>query len=207
MGPDFKPPAYRSLFLLCAWRMRWFLDLSKAIRDHLVLCNVFFKYVHDDAHHEKPYTQHINSGPDVSRQITLQLNADQCERLFFQPTSAKGDFTKHLGNPTLLSLLGFLIPFSSIVFSLLHCQGSSRNSHCCNLRSPLHTYLGFLCASLRTNVPFVIVFLTWIFDLASFPSGYYSLCFNLTVAGVEHATYCFTIARGFGLVTIVVGWY
>lgn len=52
---------------------------------------------HDDIHHEKPYTQHINTGPDLSRQITLQLNADQYERLFFQPTSAKGDLAKRLG--------------------------------------------------------------------------------------------------------------
>jgi succinate-acetate transporter protein len=75
----------------------------------------------------------------------MSLSADQYERLFFQPSAAKGDLAKRLGiifpfpftllitnlqpgNPTLLGVLGFLIPFSSTVFSLLQFQGSSTAS-------------------------------------------------------------------------------
>ncbi|PQE09692.1 putative protein alcS [Rutstroemia sp. NJR-2017a BBW] len=48
--------------------------------------------IHRD--HEKPFVQHISGTQDLSRQITLQLNADQYERLFFQPNSAKGDLSR-----------------------------------------------------------------------------------------------------------------
>jgi succinate-acetate transporter protein len=260
----------------------------------------------DDIRHEKAYTQHVDGGTNLSRQITLQLNADQYERLFFQPTSAKGDLAKRLGksptplplplspspanpltlgNPTLLGLLGFLVPFSSTVFSLLHFQDSSPSSlvsisgtfymyggiamtlagiaefilgntfpfsvfvifgvhwlYLGFLNDPLHDIVGsyattvngvtvpgalsqeynagqgnyavvmtlicfvFFCASLRTNVPFVIVFLTLIFVFGFLAAGYYSLGFNPTAAGLEHATYYFKIAGGFGFVTIMMGW-
>jgi len=33
----------------------------------------------------------------LERQITLQLNSEQYERLFFQPNAAKGDLAKRLG--------------------------------------------------------------------------------------------------------------
>jgi hypothetical protein len=33
----------------------------------------------------------------LERQVTLQLNSEQYERLFFQPTQAKGDLAKRLG--------------------------------------------------------------------------------------------------------------
>jgi hypothetical protein len=54
---------------------------------------------HDTIHHdhEKPFVQQLSGTQDLTRQITLQLNADQYERLFFQPTSAKGDLAKRLG--------------------------------------------------------------------------------------------------------------
>ncbi|KAF7905499.1 uncharacterized protein EAF01_006020 [Botrytis porri] len=241
---------------------------------------------HDDIHHDKPYVQHVAGGPDLSRQITLQLNADQYERLFFQPSSAKGDLVKRLGNPTLLGLLGFLVPFSSTVFSLLTFEGSSTSSlvsiggsfymfggiamiiaGICEfvlgnsfpfsvfiifgahwvyngfLNDPLHgvaasyattvngvTVPGalsqgfnagqgnyavvmalvcfvFLCASLRTNVPFVIVFFTLIFVFGFFAGGYYQLGYNPSAAGLENAANKFKIAGGFGFVTIIMGWY
>jgi succinate-acetate transporter protein len=82
---------------------------------------------------------------ELSRQMTLQLSPDQYERLFFQPSAPKGDLAKRLGkypsppknrylltsqpgNPTLLGLLGFLIPFSSTIFCLLQFQGSTPSS-------------------------------------------------------------------------------
>jgi hypothetical protein len=39
----------------------------------------------------------------LERQVTLQLNAEQYERLFFQPTKAKGDLAKRLGRSAYLS--------------------------------------------------------------------------------------------------------
>jgi hypothetical protein len=62
--------------------------------------------IHRD--HEKPFVQHISGTQDLSRQITLQLNADQYERLFFQPNSAKGDLSRRLGMSFLpYSILSF----------------------------------------------------------------------------------------------------
>ncbi|KAI9650323.1 hypothetical protein NHQ30_000336 [Ciborinia camelliae] len=240
----------------------------------------------DDVHHEKPYIQHTKAGPDLSRQITLQLNADQYERLFFQPTSAKGDLSKRLGNPTLLGLIGFLVPFTSTVLSLLHFQGSSPQSlvslggafytfggvamsiagiaefilgntfpftvfmtfgvhwlYLGFLNDPLHNVVDsyattlkgvdvpgafsqahnagqgnyavvmslicalFFCASLRTNVPFVLLLFTLVFLFGFLATAYYSLGYNPTLAGLEQATYYFKIAGGFGAVSITMGWY
>ncbi|KAE9363559.1 GPR1/FUN34/YaaH-class plasma membrane protein-like protein [Stipitochalara longipes BDJ] len=74
--------------------------------------------------HDKP----IHGHNELTRQMTLQLSPDQYERLFFQPSAPKGDLAKRLGNPTLLGLLGFLIPFSSTIFCLLQFQGSTPSS-------------------------------------------------------------------------------
>ncbi|KAF4629427.1 hypothetical protein G7Y89_g8720 [Cudoniella acicularis] len=90
---------------------------------------------HPCSHGEKP----VGSHNELSRQMTVTLSPDQYERLFFQPSAAKGDLAKRLGNPTLLALLGFLIPFSSTVFSLLQFQGSSASS----LTSVSGTFLFF----------------------------------------------------------------
>jgi hypothetical protein len=43
---------------------------------------------------EKTVNSHAN---DLSRQVTLQLSSEQYERLFFQPSQAKGDLSKRLG--------------------------------------------------------------------------------------------------------------
>lgn len=75
---------------------------------------------------DKPPAAYENNS--LSRQYTVQLTSDQYERLFFQPTAAKGDLSKRLGNPTLLGLLGFLIPFSTTMFCLCGFRGASSNS-------------------------------------------------------------------------------
>lgn len=81
------------------------------------------------ANGEKLTTMDSGSGENgLSRQLTMQLSADQYERLFFQPTAAKGDLAKRLGNPTLLGLCGFLVPFTSVVFSCLQFRGSNSTS-------------------------------------------------------------------------------
>ena len=43
---------------------------------------------------EKALNSH---GSDLSRQVTLQLSSEQYERLFLQPSQAKGDLSKRLG--------------------------------------------------------------------------------------------------------------
>lgn len=58
-----------------------------------------------------------NGGASLRRQISVQLTAEQFERLYLQPggQQAKGDLAKRLGNPTPLGLASFLLcltPFS-----------------------------------------------------------------------------------------------
>ncbi|TVY80807.1 Protein alcS [Lachnellula suecica] len=219
---------------------------------------------------------------ELSRQMTVQLSSEQYERLFLQPQAAKGDLAKRLGNPTLLGLIGFLIPLSTTVFCLLQFQGSSTASltsisgstyfiggiamnvasiaefilgntfpfavfmtfgcHWINLgyiADPLHGIVAsytadgvpgalsqghnagqgnynvvmaivcfiFTIGSLRTNVPLVVLFFTLIFLFSFVAAADYQLGFNPSAAGVEHATYYFKIAGGFGFVTMLMGWY
>lgn len=75
---------------------------------------------------EKPNNEFANNA--LSRQYTVQLTSEQYERLFFQPTAAKGDLSKRLGNPTLLGLLGFLVPFTTTMFCLCDFKGGSAAS-------------------------------------------------------------------------------
>jgi len=216
---------------------------------------------------------------DLSRQITLNLSSDQYERLFFQPTAAKGDLAKRLGNPTLLGVLGFLVPFSVTILCLLEFKGASSASlqgisgswyffggiamtvasiaefvlgntfpfvvfmvygvHWVNIAytsDPWHPLVAaygangavdkaytsgqghynivmamvsfiFLLGSLRTNVPFVIVFFTLIFLFGFFAGGQFQIGYDPTPEGLAYAVKLFKIAGGFGFVTLVVSWY
>lgn len=65
----------------------------------------------------------------------------------------------------------------------------------------------FLLGSLRTNVPFVIVFFSLVFVFSFLGAGYYHLGWYPTAEGLDRATYFFKIAGGFGFVTIIMGWY
>ena len=66
-----------------------------------------------------------NANAGLSRQVTVSMSPDQYERLFFSPTGAqKGDYAKRFGNPTLLGLLSFLVPYTSTIFILLGWGGS-----------------------------------------------------------------------------------
>jgi succinate-acetate transporter protein len=227
---------------------------------------------------EKPYSGHN----ELTRTMTLALSPDQYERLFFQPSAAKGDLSKRLGNPTLLGVMGFLIPYTCVIFSILNFQGSSAGSitsfsgsflfiggiamniagifefilgntfpmcvfiiygcHWVNLGYINDPAIGlaasytagdvpgalaqaynagqgnynvvmalisfcFLCGSLRTNIPFVLVFFTLVFLFSFFAAAYYQLGFNPTPAGLAHAYYYFKIAGGFGFVAMIMGWY
>lgn len=188
--------------------------------------------------------------------------------------------TLSTGNPTLLGVLGFLIPFAATVFSLLQFQGSSAASltsisgsyyfiggvamniagvaefilgntfpmvvfivygcHWLNLgytQDPMHGVVAsygaegagalsqaynagqgnynvvmaivtfcFLCGSLRTNGPFVVVFFCLVFLFSFIAAADYQLGFNPTAAGASHAYYYLKIAGGFGFITMMMGW-
>ena len=63
-------------------------------------------------------------GAPLSATRTVTLTDEQYERLYFQPTAPRGDLAKRLGNPTLLGLLGFLIPYTSTMLILCGFRGS-----------------------------------------------------------------------------------
>jgi succinate-acetate transporter protein len=185
------------------------------------------------------------------------------------------------GNPTLLGILGFNIPFTATVFCLLQYQGSSVMSltaisgsyyfmggialniaglaefilgntfpmvafiiYGCHwlvlayISDPLHgivnsygadgagalaqEYLAgqgnyyvvmalvsfiFMCGSLRTNVPFVIMFTCLVFLFSFIAAANYQLGYNPSAAGFEHAVHYLKIAGGFGFGTMILGWY
>jgi len=227
-------------------------------------------------------TKESGDGTGLSRQMTMQLSADQYERLFFQPTGAKGDLAKRLGNPTLLGVIGFLIPYTSTMFCLLQFKGSDSTSlvsvsgsyyflggiamniagiaefvlgntfpfvvfivygcHWVNLAytgDPAHALVAaynvdgadgalskaynsgqghyavvmamvsfvFLLGSLRTNVPFVLVFFTLVFLFSFIAGANYEVGYNPTPEGLEYAAKLLKIGGGFGFVAAIMGWY
>jgi succinate-acetate transporter protein len=224
---------------------------------------------------DKAVNSHAN---DLSRQVTLQLSSEQYERLFFQPSQAKGDLSKRLGNPTLLGVLGFMIPFTTIVLSFLQFEGSSvfsvnaisgsflffggiamtiagigefilgntfpfvafivYGTHWVVLAYLSNTSNGilagytdgllnpeynagqgnynlvmaivsfvFLLGSIRTNVPFVILFIGLVLLFSFVSAASYQLGYNPTPAGLAHAIHYYRIAGGFGFVAMTSGWY
>jgi hypothetical protein len=67
-----------------------------------------------------------SNGSPLSRQVTVTMSPDQYERLFFQPSGpARGDLAKRFGNPTLLGLICFLIPYTSTIFILIGWGGAT----------------------------------------------------------------------------------
>ncbi|KAF2997954.1 hypothetical protein E8E13_005998 [Curvularia kusanoi] len=67
----------------------------------------------------------VGNGADLSRQVTVQLSPEQYERLFFQPSAPRrGDLAKRFANPTLLGLIGFLVPYTSTILILCGFQGA-----------------------------------------------------------------------------------
>ncbi|KAG9588447.1 hypothetical protein KCV04_g8770, partial [Aureobasidium melanogenum] len=65
------------------------------------------------------------NGAPLSRQMTVALTPEQYERLFFQPEGPRrGDLSKRFGNPTLLGLICFLIPYTSTIFTLCGLRGA-----------------------------------------------------------------------------------
>lgn len=79
--------------------------------------------------HKAEYAEMANGGAGgspLSRQVTVQLSAEQYERMFFSPSGPKNlDLQKRFGNPTLLGLLSFLIPYTSTIFVLIGWGGAT----------------------------------------------------------------------------------
>ena len=64
----------------------------------------------------------------------------------------------------------------------------------------------FLCGSIRTNVPFVILFVSLVLLFSFVSAAYYQLGYQ-GLDGLAHATHYFRIAGGIGFVGMVAGWY
>lgn len=64
----------------------------------------------------------------------------------------------------------------------------------------------FLLGSLRTNVPFVIVFFTLVILFAFLAAAQYQIGYDPTPEGLAYAGKLFEVAGGFGFVTLIMGW-
>ncbi|KAI5241582.1 hypothetical protein E4T47_04780 [Aureobasidium subglaciale] len=79
--------------------------------------------------HSMTEDNNSGNGSPLSRQMTVALTPEQYERLFFQPEGPRrGDYSKRFGNPTLLGLLGFLIPYTSTILTLCGFRGATTTS-------------------------------------------------------------------------------
>lgn len=75
--------------------------------------------------HKMEIDHSTSNGAPLSRQVTVTMSPDQYERLFFQPSApVRGDLAKRFGNPTLLGLICFLIPYTSTIFILIGWGGA-----------------------------------------------------------------------------------
>lgn len=72
----------------------------------------------------------LTGGSSLARQISVQLSAEQFERLYLQPggQSAKGDLAKRVGNPTPLGVASFAIALSCFAADLMGFSGVSTSA-------------------------------------------------------------------------------
>ncbi|GAA5961550.1 hypothetical protein JCM8115_006715 [Rhodotorula mucilaginosa] len=84
------------------------------------------------AHNGDLESQHLNlmdseAGASLRRQISVQLTAEQFERLYLQPggAKAKGDLAKRFGNPTPLGIASFLLSLTPFSCYLMGWTGTS----------------------------------------------------------------------------------
>ena len=75
--------------------------------------------------HKVEMSDDRSNGAPLARQVTVTLSPEQYERMFFSPSGPqRGDLAKRFGNPTLLGLLCFLIPYTSTMFCLIGWGGA-----------------------------------------------------------------------------------
>jgi hypothetical protein len=66
-----------------------------------------------------------SNGSPLSRRVAVTLSPEQYERLFLQPSAPRrGDLANRFANPTLLGLIGFLVPYTSTILILCGFQGA-----------------------------------------------------------------------------------
>lgn len=96
------------------------------------------------------------NGEALSRQVTVSMSPEQYERLFFQPTGpARGDLAKRFANPTLLGLVGFLIPYTSTILILLGFGGASPPASLIGLSGDYY-FLGSIAMNLAAVGEFIL---------------------------------------------------
>lgn len=105
--------------------------------------------------HKIEYTSNGNGAP-LSRQVTVTMSPEQYERLFFQPTGpAKGDAAKRFANPTLLGLIGFLIPYTSTILILCGFGGASAPASLMGLSGDYY-FLGAIAMNIAGVAEFIL---------------------------------------------------
>jgi len=105
--------------------------------------------------HEMVEDNGSGNGAPLGRQITVTMSPDQYERLFFQPSAPRGDLSKRLANPTLLGLLGFLIPYTSTVLCLCGFQGAAAPASLAGLSGDYY-FLGAIAMNIAGVAEFVL---------------------------------------------------
>jgi uncharacterized protein len=216
---------------------------------------------------------------DFSSNQTRQRVISQGGWVRFVTKSPVRILTGALGNPTLLGVLGFLIPFQTTMWCLLQFKGANSTSlvavsgswyfmggiamniagiaefvlgntfpfvvfiiygtHWVNQAytgDPSHALVSaygadgsvskpwnsgqghyavvmslvsfiFLLGSLRTNVPFVIVFFTLVILFGFIAAANYQVGYDPTPEGLAYAAKLLKIGAGFGFVTAIMGWW
>ncbi|THZ93083.1 hypothetical protein D6C82_09080 [Aureobasidium pullulans] len=96
------------------------------------------------------------NGSPLTRQMTVALTPEQYERLFFQPEGPRrGDLSKRFANPTLLGLLGFLIPYTSTIFTLCGLRGAVAPTSLIGLNGDYY-FLGAIAMNLAGIAEFIL---------------------------------------------------
>jgi uncharacterized protein len=114
----------------------------------------------DSTDHQLEHKMEVSSDPSngapLSRQVTVTMSSEQYERMFFQPSAPlKGDYAKRFGNPTLLGLICFLIPYTSTIFILLGWGGATPPTSLAGLSGDYY-FLGAIGMTLAGLAEFIL---------------------------------------------------
>jgi hypothetical protein len=110
----------------------------------------------DNIDHKMEIDHSTSNSAPLSRQVTVTMSSDQYERLFFQPSPAlRGDYAKRFGNPTLLGLICFLIPYTSTIFVLIGWGGATPPTSLAGLSGDYY-FLGAIGMTLAGLAEFVL---------------------------------------------------
>lgn len=103
-------------------------------------------------------------GSPLGRSVTVTLSPEQYERAFFQPSAPRhGDAAKRFANPTLLGLMGFLIPYTSTVLILLGLRGAVPPYSLAGLSGDYY-FLGAIAMNLAGLAEFILGNSKWAND-------------------------------------------